>query len=98
MAQQQPATQQRKPFPFGTLVVVLAAVVTGTIVVERVDTQPRTDDAEVFANYIGIAPVVEGPVTKLAVHDNQLVRAGDLLYEVDDAPYRYALENAKSQQ
>lgn len=80
------------------MIIVVAALVTGSLVVERVETQPRTDDAGVFANYIGMAPVVEGPVTSLAVRDNQYVKQGELLYEIDDAPYRYALENAKSQQ
>jgi multidrug efflux system membrane fusion protein len=93
--QNQPGVRR---FPIGTVVVVAAAVIAGVFVVQDIDHQPRTDDAEVFANFIGIAPVVEGPVTKLAVHDNQFVKEGDLLYEIDDAPYRYALENAKSQQ
>jgi multidrug efflux system membrane fusion protein len=89
---------EHRPFPIGTVLVIAAALVAGILVIERIDRQPRTDDAEVFANFIGIAPVVEGPVTRLAVTDNQFVKEGDLLYEIDDAPYRYALENAKSQQ
>lgn len=35
---------------------------------------PRTDDAEVFANYIGMAPLVNGPVTHLYIYDNELVK------------------------
>jgi len=57
---------------------------------------PETDDAEVFANYIGIAPVVEGPILHLNVADNQRVRQGDLLFEIDDRPYQYALDRALS--
>lgn len=98
MAEQQQARERNRPFPSGTVIISAAALVTGILVVMHVDSQPRTDDAEVFANFIGMAPVVEGPVTKLAVSDNQFVKQGDLLYEIDDAPYRYALENAKSQQ
>ena len=90
--------RQKRPFPIVAIVIVAAALLTGLLVIREIDTQPRTDDAEVFANFIGIAPVVEGPVTKLAVHDNQLVKEGDLLYEIDDAPYLYALQNAKAQQ
>lgn len=88
----------RRPFPIVTVLVVVATLITGVIVVMHVSAQPRTDDAEVFANFIGIAPVVEGPVTKLAVRDNEYVKQGFLLYEVDDAPYLYALQNAKAQQ
>ncbi len=30
----------------------------------------------------------------MPVHDNQFVKKGELLFEIDDRPYRYALENA----
>ncbi|MGI4757747.1 MAG: biotin/lipoyl-binding protein, partial [Janthinobacterium lividum] len=80
-----------------SVVVLLAAVIT-ILAVSRAVTNPRTDDAEVLANYIGMAPQVEGPISVLAIHDNQLVKAGDLLFAIDDRPYRYALERALSQQ
>ena len=35
---------------------------------------------------------------RLNVHDNQFVRKGDLLFEIDDRPYRYALQKAISEQ
>jgi multidrug efflux system membrane fusion protein len=35
---------------------------------------------------------------KLYVHDNQLVKQGDVLFEIDMRPYEYALEHAKSEQ
>jgi membrane fusion protein, multidrug efflux system len=57
---------------------------------------PWTDDAEIFANYIGIAPVVEGPILHLNVADNARVSQGDLLFEIDDRPFKYALDHAVS--
>jgi multidrug efflux system membrane fusion protein len=78
-------------------IVILAIVCTG-ITVHLTTIDPRTDDAEVFANFIGIAPVVEGPITELGVKDNQQVHVGDLLFKVDSAPYVYALQNAQSEQ
>ena len=81
-----------------TAAMVLLAIV-GLIVVYWVATQqPETDDAEIFANYIGIAPVVEGPILHLNVADNQRVKRGDLLFEIDDRPYKYALDRAVSDQ
>jgi multidrug efflux system membrane fusion protein len=68
------------------------------IVLYQTTHHPRTDDAGVLANYIGIAPQVEGPLVRLAVHDNQFVRKGELLFEIDDRPYQYALEKALSEQ
>src|ERR1700760_323126 len=78
--------------------IVTAAVVLGLAVIYRSNDYPRTDDAEVFANFIGIAPQVEGPITRLNVHDNQFVKQGELLFEIDDRPYKYALEKALSDQ
>jgi membrane fusion protein, multidrug efflux system len=79
--------------------VMVALAIIGLIVVYFVSTRrPQTDDAEIFANYIGIAPVVEGPILHLHVADNQYVKQGDLLFEIDDRPYKYALDHAVSDQ
>jgi membrane fusion protein, multidrug efflux system len=77
--------------------VVLYTVVIGGVGLHKANTSPRTDDAEVFANYIGIAPQVDGPIVKLYVKDNQFVKKGDLLLEIDSRPYQYALERALSE-
>src|SRR5580692_9139513 len=81
-----------------TAAMVLLAII-GLLAVYLVTTRhPQTDDAEIFANYIGIAPVVEGPILHLNVADNQRVKQGDLLFEIDDRPYKYALDRAVSDQ
>jgi multidrug efflux system membrane fusion protein len=77
---------------------VLVAAVLGLVVLYHSHHHPRTDDAEVFANFIGIAPQVEGPIVRLNVRDNQFVKQGELLYEIDERPYEYALEKAISDQ
>ena len=74
--------------------IVIAALISAGLVLREVALYPRTDDAEVTANFIGIAPVVEGPVVELPIHDNDFVKKGDLLYKIDDRPYLYALQNA----
>lgn len=79
-----------------SIVIVLSAAITGLLALRQVTANPRTDDAEVFANYIGIAPLVNGPITHLYVSDNQLVKQGDPLFDIDDRPYAYALAHAKS--
>ena len=78
--------------------IVTGAVALGLVVMYHTNRYPRTDDAEIVANFIGIAPQVEGPLVRLAVHDNQFVKQGDLLFEIDDRPYQYALERAISDQ
>lgn len=81
-----------------SIVIVVCAAVTGLLVLRQSSVDPRTDDAEVFANFIGIAPVVNGPITHLYVADNQLVKAGEPLLDIDSRPYSYALSHAKSDQ
>ncbi len=48
---------------------------------------PHTRDAYVRANVVGIAAQVDGPITRLYVRDNQPVRKGDLLFEIERQPY-----------
>jgi membrane fusion protein, multidrug efflux system len=79
-----------------SIAIILSAAITGLLALHRVTANPRTDDAEVFANYIGMAPLVNGPITHLYVSDNQLVKEGDPLFDIDDRPYAYALAHAKS--
>ncbi len=81
-----------------TIGIAVAAVVLGLLVLYHTQHSPRTDDAEIFANYIGIAPQVEGPIIHLNVRDNQFVKQSELLYEIDERPYEYALERAISDQ
>src|SRR5271165_3704643 len=81
-----------------SVLIVTGAAVLGFMAVYRANYYPRTDDSEILANFIGIAPQVEGPLVRLNVHDNQFVKKGDILFEIDDRPYRYALERAISDQ
>ena len=81
-----------------SVLIVMGAVGLGLVVLYHTNSYPRTDDSEIAANFIGMAPQVEGPILRLNVHDNQLVKQGDLLFEIDDRPYQYALEKAISDQ
>jgi multidrug efflux system membrane fusion protein len=60
------------------------------------DVRPRTLDAAVRANTIGIAPHVSGPIVDLRVVDNQPVRKGDVLFVVDPRPYAADLADAEA--
>ena len=75
---------------------LLGAVITGLMAIGETTKFPRTDDAEVFANFIGIAPQVDGPILQLAVQDNAFIKQGGLLFEIDPRPYEYALQKARS--
>ncbi|MBR0874000.1 HlyD family secretion protein [Bradyrhizobium tropiciagri] len=55
-----------------------------------------TDDAYVKADSTIIAPKVSGYIAKVLVTDNQPVKAGQLLAEIDDRDYRTALNQARA--
>jgi len=81
-----------------SICIIAAAVISGMLLISKTNRYPRTDDAEVFANFIGIAPQVDGPIMRLAVQDNAFVKQGELLFQIDPRPYEYALEKAQSDQ
>src|ERR1700757_5371959 len=93
----EPSTTKRLAGRIVSFGIVVYTLIVGMICLHSVNASPRTDDAEVFANYIGIAPQVDGPIEKLYVKDNQFVKKGDLLLEIDQRPYQYALQHAQSE-
>src|SRR3981081_2927233 len=58
---------------------------------------PWTRDGGVRAYGVTMAPEVAGRIVKLPVADNQFVHKGDVLFEIDSADYRIALEQAQAQ-
>lgn len=80
-----------------TLVAVAAAIWACQHLWDRYELQPWTRDGRVRANVVQIAPDVSGLVTHVAVHDNEAVKAGTLLFEIDPARYHLALEQAGAQ-
>lgn len=60
------------------------------------DRRPRTDDANVTAHVVGVAANVGGYVSRVAVVDNQPVKQGDLLVEIDARPFEIAHSDAKA--
>src|SRR6476660_906126 len=79
------------------LLVVFSAVFLTLYVWSVLERHPRTDDASAQANVVGIAPRVSGQTIKLNVQDNQAVKKGDVLFEIDPEDYRLVLEKAKAE-
>jgi membrane fusion protein, multidrug efflux system len=79
------------------LAIIVSGVAAAAIVAWTSAENPRTDDAYVSANVIGIASHVQGPLVELRVVDNQPVEENDLLFVVDPRPYEAELERAKGQ-
>jgi membrane fusion protein, multidrug efflux system len=91
-----PGLRQRARWPLMILGVVAAIAVAlyAYLAGGRIES---TDDAYVEAARVSISANVAGRVVELAVKDNQQVHAGDLLYKLDDAPFRIAVEEAEAQ-
>ena len=70
------------------------AVLLGLLVIYKLDTAPRTDDAYAYADTIFVTPEVSGRIIELAVKDNQAVNAGDVLLRIDPRPYEQTLAMA----
>lgn len=58
---------------------------------------PSTDDAYVQANTAQISAQVNGPVDRVFVENNELVKKNQLLFSIDPRPFEYDLAKAKSQ-
>ena len=77
-----------------TALIVTAAIVVAIALWRRYETEPWTRDGHVRADVVRVASDVGGLVTSVAVHDNQMVHKGDLLFVVDMPRYADALGQA----
>jgi membrane fusion protein (multidrug efflux system) len=78
-------------------VILIAAVVAAIRYWRENARYVSTDNAYVQANQGEITAQVSGPVTKVYVKDQQAVKAGDPLFDIDPANYELALQKARAQ-
>lgn len=57
----------------------------------------ETDNGYLQSGLAAVSANVSGPVVSLAVHNNQLVKAGDVLFRIDPAPYQAAVDEAEAE-
>ena len=77
--------------------VVVLACLAALLLYWRYLNQPWTRDGQVQANIVGIAPRVAGPIVNIPIKDNQLVKKGDLLFEIDPSTFQAAVDQATAQ-
>lgn len=82
---------------FSTLLVLAVALAAGWWLWNFYMQAPWTRDGKVRAEQVSITPQVSGSITELNIKDNQLVKAGDILFRIDDTPYKIAVLNAQAQ-
>jgi membrane fusion protein (multidrug efflux system) len=76
------------------VVVILALVAIG--IWWRSTYSESTDDAQVNGHLIQVSSRVAGQVAKVYVDENQVVKAGDVIAELDPSDYKVAVENAEA--
>ena len=79
-----------------TLCLVVVAVFAGLELWRYYMLTPWTRDAKIRADVVIVAPDVSGWVRELKVHDNQEVKAGDLLMSIDKDRFEAALDKANA--
>jgi multidrug efflux system membrane fusion protein len=73
------------------------AIAMAVIALDRLDQRPRTHDAFLYADSIGLAPDISGRIVALRVADNQRVTQGESLVEIDREPFELRLREARAQ-
>lgn len=81
---------------FITAIVAAVLAAASYFYVEHQKNYPSTDDAYVHANIIYIAPQVSGKIINVNVSNYQQVAQGDLLYQIDPAPFQAKLDQAQA--
>jgi membrane fusion protein (multidrug efflux system) len=88
---------RRRKLMIGVLgVVIIAVAVFGVPWIRSVLSTVSTDDAYVNGHVTFVAPRVHGQVSRVLVDDNNRVRKGDLLVELDKEPFRDAVAVKKA--
>jgi membrane fusion protein (multidrug efflux system) len=59
-------------------------------------THESTDDAFIDVHFVSVAPKIAGRVAAVHVDDNQLIKKGDVLVEIDPGDFQVALAQAKA--
>lgn len=81
-------------------IVIGAVVVAGIYLLNRHESdavRQSTDDAYVRADFTQVAPRISGQITRVLVNDDETVKAGQLLAEIDDRDLRVAVQSAEAE-
>jgi membrane fusion protein, multidrug efflux system len=85
--------RMRKPLLIGVPALVLLGLAVLWLLGGRTQS---TDDAYVRAAQVTVSANISGRVLEVPVHDNQKVHKGDVLFRIDDRPFRIAVTEARA--
>jgi membrane fusion protein, multidrug efflux system len=79
-----------------SLIALIGVVVTGLLVTRQTNERPSTYDASIQAYIVNMAPEVSGRIVALNVLDNQPVKEGQVLFQIDPKPYQLSVDQARA--
>jgi multidrug efflux system membrane fusion protein len=79
------------------VVVLGGAVVLGLRTAHRLDARPRTQDAYLYADSIGVVPEISGKIVSRPVKEGQRVTKGAILAQIEREPFELRLAQARAQ-
>src|SRR5579864_9586171 len=91
-----PPRTKSPEFRVAVVIAVIVLLVVGFFLYRYVTSYESTDDTQVDGHINSISPRISGHVIKLDVQDNQYVKAGTVLVEIDPADYQVAYDRAKA--
>ena len=93
--------KKRSLFRRPSVIIIAAALAVatmgyGSLSIFHSFTHESTDDAFIDVHYVSVAPKIAGRVTAVHVDDNQVVKKGAVLVEIDPRDFQVALAQAKA--
>ncbi len=92
-----PLTRGRRKAFFIFFVVLLVIAAAGLLYWLHARQFETTDDAQVQAHLTAVSSRIDGAITRVYVDDNQIVKAGDPLVDLDPRDYQVTLDQAFAQ-
>jgi membrane fusion protein (multidrug efflux system) len=91
-----PARRKRRPFAILAVVAVIVVAVVGGYNLMTAGRE-NTDDAQIAADMVPVATRVAGAVARVHIKENQQVKRGDLLIEIDPSDYDARVQQAEAE-
>jgi membrane fusion protein (multidrug efflux system) len=95
-SEKKPSAFRRPKFIIIGGIILIALTIGALLWLQHSKSYESTDDAFIDTHIVTIAPQVSGQITSVPVNDNQIVKAGDLLVQLDPAAFNARLAQAKS--
>jgi membrane fusion protein, multidrug efflux system len=91
----EPPRNKRRPYAIvGAIVAVMAVGIGGYLLLTA--GEQDTDDAQVYADMVPVGTRVSGQIVKVDIVENQLVKKGQPIAEIDDADYVARVKQAEA--